>query len=963
MNCSSLTTVTIPGNVMKIGEWAFANCSALSAVNISNGVMSIGRNAFSNCSNLTTIDIPNSMTMIGDAAFEHCYGLQFANIGNSVMSVGGSAFWHCTSLKAVSIGNNVTRIGDNAFYNCSALTSVTFPNSMKSIGKHAFDCCFNLTSVDIPNSVTNIGEGAFWSCSLLSSVTIPTSLTCLEYGVFGSCTSLTSIEIPDSVTSIGSSAFYECTALTHITIGIGVTSIGNGAFNGCTSLTEVTVMNPIPVTISEPTFSNRCNATLIVPTGAREAFISANFWKEFKNIKELPIINFADADVKAICVANWDTDGDGELNEMEAVKVTSLGTSFKKSSITSFNELQYFTGLKDISEGAFASSTVSEITLPHNIASLAKGAFLSCKSLASLHLPAKVKDIGLNALSGCTAMTSITVDEDNQYFCDIDGVLFTKDGKTLVQFPAAKSTSYTLPDGTTSIARDAFYMSNLESVELPSSLNEVGYDAFGWCRQLTKLVIPEGVTVIGDYILDGCSSLTSLHIPTSVTSIGQHICNGCKAITDVYSNSKKPFAINGNNFPSMVYTDATLHIPYGSKDEYALTDGWKNFRYISDDIAASTLSAADLTISLGFSRDLLVMLSNNKEIGGVQFDLTLPAGISIATNQDGKHVVETTERSNQLYTDIEKVGDNLFRIILMSTNRATIAPGEGNIIKIRLTCDRKATPDTYDLAFSSISLSRQADNVLMRESNDDFTSKLTVNEFSTIRGDVNGDYEINITDVLVIVDYILGRSYKTFLVTNADMDKNGDVNITDALNVVNIILGRTESYAPRAARQSAQDLLRMGTSDMGCQVQTAAGIPDITAMQMDVVLPVGCRLKAASLTGKALGTHQVMTHDLEDGRYRIVVFSSKKALLDTDATILNLDMEGRGGLVCAEHIQCFDEQNMPILSPDINAVVTGICAIHADNDDDAPVYNISGQRVAKTQRGINIIKGRKVAVK
>ena len=113
-------------------------------------------------------------------------------------------------------------------------------------------------------------------------------------------------------------------------------------------------------------------------------------------------------------------------------------------------------------------------------------------------------------------------------------------------------------------------------------------------------------------------------------------------------------------------------------------------------------------------------------------------------------------------------------------------------------------------------------------------------------------------------------------------------------------------------------------------------------------------------------THSSMVRvfvELENGRYRIVVFSSKKALLDTDAAILNLDIEGRGGLVSAEDIQCFDAQNMPILSSDLSAVLTGISPIYADSDADAPVYNISGQRVSKKQRGINIVKGSKVVVR
>ena len=704
-------------------------------------------------------------------------------------------------------------------------------------------------------------------------------------------------------------------------------------------------------------------AKVIATTVDGDFTASCTITVEKDSVPVSPAIIFADANVKAICVSNWDTNDDGELNEMEADKVTSLGTLFQKSLISSFNELQYFTSLTEIGEGAFSGSTVKEITLPDNITSLRKDAFLSCMSLTSLHLPDKVREIGLNALSGCITMTSITVDEENQNFCDIDGVLFSKDKETLLQFPSAKSSAYTVPEGTTTLARDAFYMSKLETVELPPSLKEIGYDAFGWCRQLTNLVIPEGVTVIGDYILDGCTSLISLHIPASVTSIGQYIGNGCKAITDVWNHSKKPFAINSNNFTSSTYANATLHIPYGLKIVYEDTEGWKNFAHIVDDIVAATLSAEDLTINLGHSANLIIGLSNNEKIDGVQFDLTLPAGVSIAKDNHGEYIAETTDRSSKLFAQCAKLGDNLYRIILKSTKRETISNGDKGILRIKLECDQNVTPRAYDLAFTSVSLSRQEGYVSVNEPNDDFTCRLTVYKASTIRGDVNGDYEINITDVLVIVDYILGRPNRIFLFSNADMDKNGTVNITDALNVVNIILDRKTSEAPKAAKVSEFDLLRIGSDNTGCHISTVAGIPDITAMQMDVVLPADCRLRAATLTGKASMTHQVMTHELENGRYRVVVFSSKKALLDTDAAILNLEIEGRGGLVSAEDIQCFDAQNMPILSPDLSAVLTGISPIYADSDGDAPVYNISGQRVSKKQRGINIVNGSKVVVK
>ena len=94
-------------------------------------------------------------------------------------------------------------------------------------------------------------------------------------------------------------------------------------------------------------------------------------------------ITFADANVKALCVANWDTDKDGELSTDEAAAVTSFGTVFKgNKSITTFDEMRYFTGVTEIGESAFSGSSIGPtLTIPGNIKKIGNYAFSSCKSL------------------------------------------------------------------------------------------------------------------------------------------------------------------------------------------------------------------------------------------------------------------------------------------------------------------------------------------------------------------------------------------------------------------------------------------------------------------------------------------------------------------------------------------------------------------------------------------------------
>ena len=456
---------------------------------------------------------------------------------------GPGTFEGCKDLKNVSFSGNLDQIAPFMFKDCSGLENIDFIDGVNVIGEMAFFGCTGLTTIDIPNTVETICRTAFAECSNLSAVSIPNSVIQINYG---------GVEEVDEE--------YQ------------------GSFQNCFKLNSVTVDIAEPRDIIKQTFTNRANATLYVPKGCKSKYQAADYWKEFKNIVEIsPFIEFADAKVKELCVANWDTDHDGELSMAEAAAVTSLGTVFKKSQITSFDELQYFTGLTGIGKDAFNASTLTSVTLPENITALEENAFLDCKSLVSITLPAKVQTIGLNALSGCTAMVDITVDGQNESLCSVDGVLFNKDKTILIQYPAAKGTAYTVPEGTTTIARDAFYMSGLESILLPSTLTELVYDAFGYCRKLTELTIPEGVTTIGEYILDHCTSLTTLTIPSTVTTIGQRMANYCTAITDVYTYIQEPFDINANCFHTKAYTNATLHVPYGTGNAYANATGWKEF--------------------------------------------------------------------------------------------------------------------------------------------------------------------------------------------------------------------------------------------------------------------------------------------------------------------------------------------------------------------------------------------------
>lgn len=119
-------------------------------------------------------------------------------------------------------------------------------------------------------------------------------------------------------------------------------------------------------------------------------------------------ITFADANVKALCVANWDTDGDGELSTDEAAAVKTLGTVFKgQTNITTFDELRYFTGVTAIGEDAFRGSSIgASLTIPGTVKEISNYAFNNCQRLNRVRLEEGVEVVGSNSFSGPVAYIS-----------------------------------------------------------------------------------------------------------------------------------------------------------------------------------------------------------------------------------------------------------------------------------------------------------------------------------------------------------------------------------------------------------------------------------------------------------------------------------------------------------------------------------------------------------------------------
>ncbi|MBR4440702.1 MAG: leucine-rich repeat domain-containing protein [Bacteroidales bacterium] len=152
----TITKVSLPARVTKIGNVAFAGCTSLAEVTIAENAMltSIGTNAFQNCSSLESFFIPANVTTIGDGAFDCAVTVakenqKFSAEDGVLFDKYKTILYRCPVTKqgAYIIPQTVEKTNQIAFLNCTKLTSVTIPSKLTKIGNFSFKGCINISDV------------------------------------------------------------------------------------------------------------------------------------------------------------------------------------------------------------------------------------------------------------------------------------------------------------------------------------------------------------------------------------------------------------------------------------------------------------------------------------------------------------------------------------------------------------------------------------------------------------------------------------------------------------------------------------------------------------------------------------------------------------------------------------------------------------------------------------------------
>ena len=400
---------------------------------------------------------------------------------------------------------------------------------------------------------------------------------------FEGCKALTSVTIPKGVYDIEESCFKGCSNLTSAKLPEGVLIVFSKAFYGCSKLTDIYIPSTLRYFEGDSIFEG-CNNLKAVHITDVAAWCESEFWVE-------------------------------ESNPLYYAKHL------------------YLNGEK-----------VEHLVIPEGVEQIPSSPFWGCVDLISIKFPASIKEIRPYGLYGCKNLSIIDV-ADIDSWCENIILYMRIDHKIKLYHNGKEVKDLVIPEGVSNLSAKFTYISNIESVTIPPSVNCIGGRSFrggwdqltsvyisdiaSWCNikfsgrdenplslakhlyvnniEVKDLVIPEGVTKISNSAFEGFTGITSVSFPNSVSDIGQSSFEGCVGVEsikipssvtgigerafwnchlkEVISLIETPFDIDYSAFRlhgGILYNHAKLYVPIGTKEKYKAAEGWKEFPEIEE---------------------------------------------------------------------------------------------------------------------------------------------------------------------------------------------------------------------------------------------------------------------------------------------------------------------------------------------------------------------------------------------
>ena len=402
----------------------------------------------------------------------------------------------------------------------------------------------------------------------------------------------------------------------------------------------------------------------------------------------------------------------------------------------------------------------------------------------------------------------------------------------------------------------------------------------------------------------------------------------------------------------------------------------------------NTMTLSNVTANTRTTVAFPIGLNNVDEITALQMDLYLPSGITLATDEDGDVKIETTDRvSNKHTVDCSKMADGSYRIICYSTTNNTFTGNGGELFSLLLIVSSELVDGDYEITATNIDLS---DKTGTAYSGQDVKGVVTVKSY--MLGDVDGNGQHSINDVVCIINYVLNRPNTTFIEAAADMDGNGEISVNDAVLLISKYILGTSSNVRKATRSAVvnneqnymciDDVTMQPGEVKTIEVMMLNERDDIRGMQCDITLPEGISflydednedyVTASSRIPKKLALSSEMQNE---NTLRVAgVCTGSSSIYGNTGSVFTFKVKADKNIMAGmyeillsnvelsygEAIGVADRSSaLEILNE-----TDGISTLFLNGESKTDVYDLSGRHVdgTKTKKGVFIINGKKVLI-
>ena len=952
--CSGLTSVTIGNSVRSISNYAFSGCTGLTSVHITDiakwcaiifenynaNPLYYAHHLYLNGSEVTDLIIPNSVTSIRYYAFWGCTGLTSVTIPNSVTSIGGYTFYGCSGLTSVTIPNSVTKIGNDAFYNCTGLTSVTIGNSVTSIGNSAFGRCSGLTNIYSkilnPNNVT-LGAWVFDGVDKSSCILTVPAVSLNLYKAAAQWKDFRNIYPMVSSISLNKKQLilYEGHTET-LTATVLPNNATNKTLNWTSSNTSVATVDQngkvtakavgsatITATATDGSdVSASCQVSVIIPvTSITLSQTSANIFQS-GTLTLTATVSPNDATIKTL---NWTStntdvatvDQNGKVTAMAVgnatIKATATDGSGKSATcavtvkgITNITLNKTATSLlvgdsetltATITPSGVINKTLTWSSSNTSVATVDQNGKVTAKAVGNATITATTTD-GTNLSASCevtvNGITNITLNKTATS-------LFVGDSETLTAtFTPSGVINKTLTWSSSNTNVATVDQNGKITAKKVGTATITATATDGTNQKATCVVTVKGITNI---TLN--KTATSLFVGDSETLTPTFTPSGVINKTLTWSSSNTSVATVDQNGKVTAKAAGTATITATA------TDG----SGVSASCLVTVLPDYSLTITPDVAHvrgteqrtyELAINMSNRQAISGLQFNMKLPTGVSLATDSYGDYDIwlDNDRKARNHTWGVEPRANNSYFVLISSPTNRTFSGNMGAVLHLTVQIDKfHSSIGDYAITLSDIVMA-EAD-----ETQHTATSSQSTVRLAYLVGDANADVEVDVADYVVTANNLLGRDTGSHFFTdaaNAAYD-NSTINVTDLVAITNIALELREKeikpgvngyqLAPAVTIPGAGYAVTAEVTGKNADMTVVSLDVDndepVAAMQLDIDLPEGVTLEAAEVTERAHGM-TASCGSSPEGKARVVLSSFADYDIESGrGSVLTLTLRGK----------------------------------------------------------------------